>query len=223
MTRDQQLQELVMAELGFTPDLNLAQIGVTATSDVVTLTGTVNTFAQKLEALEATQRVDGVGGVVNRLYVRPVALHQRTDAEITQAALDRLTWSWIKALKTVTVKVEQGWMTLDGDLTWDYQRRAAHDAVACLIGVRGVTNRITVTPSTTPDQVESSLKNAFIRRSEQDARQVMVAVSGGQVTLSGQTSSWAQREHAAHAAWSAMGVTEVNNHIKVTVPAWSTL
>lgn len=221
MTPDQQLRDLVIAELAFTPGLALSQIGVTTAGDVVTLTGSVSTYAQKQQAVAATQRVNGVHGVANELDVRPAPLHQRSDAEIARAAVDRLAWHWIKGLNTVKVKVERGQVTLDGDLAWEYQRRAAHDAVADLIGVVGVTNRITVTPSVTPDQVEASIKSAFIRRSEQDARQVMVAVAGGQVTLSGQTFSWAEREHAANAAWSATGVTGVSNHIKVAAPGWS--
>ncbi|MFK7603627.1 BON domain-containing protein [Deinococcus sp. SM5_A1] len=223
MTQDQQLREHVMTELEFTPGLNAPLISVAVSGAVVTLTGTVNTYAQRQDAVTVTQRVNGVHGIANELLVRPAALHQRSDTEIARAAVDSLNWHWIRTLKTVKVKVEQGWVTLDGTLTWDYQRRAAHDAVAFLTGVRGVTNRIPVTPSTTPDQVESSIKRAFIRQSEQDARQVMVSVSGGQVILSGQTYSWAELEHAANAAWSAVGVTDVDNHIEVAAPAWPAL
>lgn len=221
MKHDRQLQEQVIAELGFVQGVNSAQIGVTATGDVVTLTGTVDTFMQKLLAVEAAERVSGVHGVANEIEVRLTSGHQRGDTEIAQAALQALKWSWIEALKSVRVRVQHGWVTLEGDLTWDYQRQAAHDAVANLIGVRGVGNLIALKPVAKPNEVESSIKRAFERRSELDANQVTVAVSGGQVTLSGQTSSWAEREQAANAAWSAVGVTRVENHIKVAAPAWS--
>ena len=223
MKQGQKLQKQVMAELEFVQGVNPAQIGVTASGDVVTLTGTVDTFMQKLLAVEAAERVSGVRGVANEIEVRPTSGHQRGDSETAQAALDVLKWSWIVALKTVKVRAEHGWLTLEGDLTWDYQRRAAHDAVANLIGVRGVSNLIALKPVVRPSEVEGSIKRAFERRSMQDARQVMVAVSGGQVTLSGQTFSWAEREQAANAAWSALGVTRVENHIKVAAPAWSDL
>ena len=212
-----------MAELGFAQGINPAQIGVTATQDVVTLTGTVDTYMQKLAAAQAAERVSGVKGVANELEVKLTSFHQRTDTEIAQTALDVLSWSWIVALKAVKVRAEHGWLTLEGDLAWDYQRQAAHDAVANLIGVKGVSNLISLKPVAKPSEVESSIKRAFERRSEQDAKQVMVAVSGGQVTLSGQTFSWAEREQAANAAWSAVGVTKVENHIQVAAPAWSDL
>ena len=223
MKHDQQLQANVMAELGFAPGINPAQVGVTATQDVITLTGTVDTYMQKLAAAQAAERVGGVKGVANELEVKLTSFHQRTDAEIAQAALDVLSWSWIVALKAVKVRAEHGWLTLEGELTWDYQRQAAHDAVANLLGVKGVSNLISLKPVAKPSEVESSIKRAFERRSEQDATQVMVAVSGGEVTLSGQAFSWAEREQAANAAWSAVGVTKVENHIQVAAPAWSDL
>jgi len=221
MKHDRQLQEQVIAELGFVQGVNPAQIGVTATGDVVTLTGTVDTFVQKLLAVAAAERVSGVRGVANEIEVRLASFHQRTDTEIAQAALQALKWSWIVALKSVRVRVEHGWVTLEGDLTWDYQRQAAHDAVANLIGVKGVNNLIALESVARRDDVESSIKLAFKRRSELDAKQVTVSVSGGQVTLSGQTFSWAEREQAANAAWSAVGVTRVENHISVAAPTRS--
>ena len=221
MERNEQLQELVMAELRFAQGVDPAQIGVAATHDVVTLTGTVDTFTQKLAAVQAAERVSGVRGVANEIEVRPTSYHQRTDTEIVQAALLALKWSWIGVLKSVRVRVEHGWVTLEGTLTWDYQRQAAHDAVASLIGVKGVDNLIALESVASLDDVESSIKRAFKRRSELDAQQVTVSVSGGQVTLSGQTFSWAERERAANAAWSAVGVTRVENHINVAVPTRS--
>lgn len=223
MTADQTLSARVTAELAYTADLNHTAINVANTGDVVTLSGTVDSYAQKRSAARAAQRVSGVHGLANDLDIRPAPRSERTDAQIARAALDRLAWSWVKALHAVQVTVERGRVTLDGDLTWDYQRQAAQDAVSDLLGVRGVTNRITLTPSSTPDEVASSIKDAFLRRSEQDAREVMVSVSGGQVTLSGRTYSWAERERAANAAWSAVGVTGVDNHLKVTAPAWPAL
>ncbi|MGY2896684.1 BON domain-containing protein [Deinococcus sp. UYEF24] len=221
MKHDQQLQEQVMAELGFSQAVNPAQIGVTVTDNVVTLTGTVETFTQKLAAVQAAERVSGVHGVADETEVSLGAAHQRTDTDIALAALEALTWSWIVALQTVKVRVAHGWLTLEGELAWEYQRLAAHDAVANIVGVRGVSNLISLKPVAKPSEVEGSIKRAFERRSELDAKQVMVSVSGGQVTLSGETFSWAEREQAANAAWSAVGVTGVENHIKVATPSWS--
>ena len=221
MKHDQQLQEQVKAELNFAQAVNPAQISVTVTDDVVTLAGTVKTFTQKLAAVQAVERISGVRGVADEIEVDLGTVHQRTDSEIALAALEALNWSWIVALQSVKVRVEHGWLTLEGDLTWDYQRQAAHDAVTNLIGVRGVSNLISLKPVARPSEVEGSIKRAFERRSELDAKQVMVAVSGGQVTLSGKTFSWAEREQAANAAWSAVGVTGVENHIQVAAPTWS--
>ena len=221
MKHDQQLQEQVMAELRFIQAVNPAQIGVTVTDKVVTLTGTVETFMQKLAAVQAVERVSGVHGVADEIEIDLGAVHQRTDSEIALAALEALTWSWIEALQSVKVRVDHGWLTLEGDLVWDYQRQAAQDAVTGLIGVRGIRNMISLKPVAHSSEVEGSIKRAFERRSEQDAKQVMVAVSGGQVTLSGETFSWADREQAANAARSALGVTGVENHIKIAPPAWS--
>ncbi|MGY2897296.1 BON domain-containing protein [Deinococcus sp. UYEF24] len=221
MKHDQQLQEQVMAELRFSQAVNPAQIGVTVTDNVVTLTGTVETFMQKLAAVQAAERVSGVHGVADEIEIDLGAAHQRTDSEIALAALEALTWSWIVALQAVKVRVDHGWLTLEGDLAWDYQRQAAQDAVTGLIGVRGIRNMISLRPVANPSEVEGSIKRAFERRSEQDAKQVMVAVSGGQVTLSGETFSWAEREQAANAAWSTVGVTRVENHIKIAPTTWS--
>jgi osmotically-inducible protein OsmY len=218
MSQDQQLREQVIERRGFAQTVNPAWVDVTVIRNVVTLTGAVDTDKQKLMAVQTAQHVSGVHGMADELEDDLGVCHQRTDREV---ALEALTWSWIAALQAVRVKVERGWVNLQGELAWDFQWRAAHDAVANLIGVKGVSNLISLRPNTNPGELEGSIERAFERRSKLDAKQVMVAVSVDQVTLSGQTSSWAGHEQAANATWSVVGVTGVENHIKVAEPVWS--
>ena len=212
---DAQLHKNVVDELEFEQSVDTSKVAVAVKNSVVTLSGSVPSYASKYAAEKAVKRVHGVGGVAEELTVDAFPNSQHTDTDIAQAARRSLQRHSGTTAKGIQLQVEHGHIRLEGQVEWQFQRQNAHDAVAHLLGVNGVSNKITLKPQALSTEIEASIKRAFERRSELDASQVKVAVSGGHVTLSGSLFSWAEREQAAHAAWSASGVTDVVNHIKV--------
>jgi len=216
MKTDAQLQKDVMDEIRWEPSTTAAQIGVSATNGVVTLNGTVATYAEKCAVERAALRVQGVKGIAEEITVKPSGPHARTDAEIAEAAVNSLKGHvWVP--KDIQVTVAQGRVTLKGQVEWEYQRAAAREAVCFMPGVNGVTNDITVKPKVQPSAVKDAIEKAFVRNAEIDAGTVKVAVDGGKVTLSGSVRSWGEKNQAGTAAWNAPGVNSVRNDIAVTV------
>ena len=212
---DAQLHKNVVDELAFEPSLDVSKLAVAVKNGIVTLSGSVPNYAGKYAAEKAVKRVHGVGGVAEELTVDPFPASQRTDSDIAQAARRALQGHVVTTGQSIQLQVEHGRVKLEGEVEWHHQRQRAQDAVSHLLGVRGVNNRITLKPQAIGTEVETRIKRAFERHSELDSRQVVVGVSGGQVTLSGRLSSWDERDQALRAAWSAQGVTEVLNHITV--------
>jgi osmotically-inducible protein OsmY len=217
MKSDSQLRQDVLNELMFDPSISEKAIGVAAKDGVVTLAGYVDTWVQKKNAERAAERVSGVRGVVDELSVNLPTPMARLDRDIGQTAVQSLEWD-IEVPDTVKVRIDQGWLTLDGEVRWQYEKSAAERAVRNLKGVRGVTNLITIKPPTvTPFDVSKKIKDALRRAAEQDADRVIVSASDGNVMLSGTVKTFAEREDAERAAWSAPGVRNVDDRILVGI------
>jgi osmotically-inducible protein OsmY len=216
MNADKQLQHDVLAQLEWEPSLDASQIGVAAKDGVVTLTGSVATYTAKMTAERATKSIYGVRGVANDIEVKIPGSSQRSDADIVAAALSTLRWDATVPDEQIRVTVRNGWLTLEGEVEWQYQRNAAESDVRRLIGVQGVTNQITVRTHVKPGDIKQKIENAFKRNAELDARRVAVETHDGKVVLRGNVRSWAERDEAQLAAWAAPGVVEVENQISVT-------
>lgn len=216
MKTDTELQRDILDELRWDPSFNAAEIGVAARDGVITLSGHAVSFAEKAAAVRAAQRVAGVTAVADNLQVRLPDLNERTDADIARAAVDGLHWNVFVPHDGITVTVHNGWITLEGSVEWHYQRAAAAHAVHSLMGVRGVTNAITVKPTVLPTELKARIEEAFRRTAAVNARHITVETEGRKVILSGHVRSWVEREEADAVAWAAPGVYEVENYIIVT-------
>jgi len=212
---DEELQRDVLAELKWEPRLQPNEIGVRVKDGIVTLFGWVDTFTKKWAAEEAALRVRGVKAVVNEIEVRLPSEAERTDEEIAAAAIRALESDTTVPSDRIRVTVSKGWVTLEGEVEWQYQKLDAERAVRRLTGVRGVANLITVKPRVTPTDLKLMIEDALIRNAELDAQKIDVRVIGSKVVLKGTVRSWAEREAAERAAWSAPGVDEVDNQIKI--------
>jgi osmotically-inducible protein OsmY len=215
MKADAQLKADVSAELDWEPSINASHVGVAVDNGVVTLTGHLDTFAEKFAVERAVQRVQGVRAIALELDVKLEPGHKRSDSEIAAAAESALKWHSLVPEEKIQVKVEKGWVTLKGEVDWDYQRRSAEQAVHPLTGVVGVSNTITLKSRTTPTNVANRIREALTRHAEREARHIEVIVNGSAVTLRGNVDSWAERAAAYGAAWSAPGVLSVVNEVKV--------
>jgi osmotically-inducible protein OsmY len=215
MYTDTTLQKNVIEELAWDPALSATEIGVAAKDRVVTLSGKVHTYAQKYAAEKAVHRVAGVRAVADDLEVHLLPEHQRSDTEIAHAVLAAFAWNVAIPEDKIQIDVEDGWVTLRGNVDWDYQRRAAENAIRLLTGVRGVSNIIAVMPHVSIGDVKGKIESAFRRHAELDAKQIHVSAGDGQVTLRGTVRSWAERNDAERAAWAAPGVRQVEDLITI--------
>lgn len=218
---DVELQRDVLDELDWDPRVEAAHIGVAVEDGVVTLSGHIRNYAEKHAAENITLRVQGVRAVANEIEVELPSSWQRTDAEIAEAALDAMKWNVYVPEEKVEVKVEDGWVTLEGNVEWNFQRSKAEGAVRFLAGVRGVTNMLKVEPHVSPQGIKEKIRKSLERTIAEDAKQITVVSVAGEVTLTGTVRSWMEREEAARAAWAAPGVQNVVNKIEVHTPVYA--
>ncbi|MBX6358225.1 MAG: BON domain-containing protein [Micromonosporaceae bacterium] len=214
---DEQIQADVLEELKWDSRVQPNEVGVTATDGVVSLTGWVDSYTKKWAAERAAHRVRGVRAVVNDLEVRLPATAERDDPDLAAAARRALEWDAFVPWQKVSVTVSRGWVSLLGEVEWQYQKRAAERAVRRLSGVRGVTNLISVQPRyrPSPEELHRKVSDALVRNAETDADRLEIDVDHDRVVLRGTVRAWAEKDEAERIAWSAPGVTAVDNRITV--------
>lgn len=215
MKTDMQLKTDVSDELAWNPAIDAAAIGVAVHAGVVTLTGQLNTFAEKHAAERAVRRVAGVRAIAIDLDVKLAPGHKRSDAEIAEVAIAAMRWHSMVPDNCVKVKVENGWVTLSGELEWGYQYASAEQAIRPPLGVRGLTNDITVKPRVSASNLGGQITAALTRQAQREAHHIGVEVEGAIVTLSGKVHSLAEHDAAIGTAFSARGVSRVVDHLRV--------
>jgi osmotically-inducible protein OsmY len=215
MKTDAELKNDVEAELAWDPNVADTRIGVAVNDNVVTLTGHLDSYAEKVAAERAARRVAGLRALAVEIDITPIGKHARSDTEIAAAARHALSWSSQVPDECVKVTVESGRVKLEGELDWEYQRRSAEQAVRPLLGVKGVTNNIHIKPRTVPADLTLRIQGALTRQALREANRVRLSVDGGKVTLEGPVHSWAERSAIEGAVWSAPGVVSVLNRISV--------
>lgn len=213
---DLELRRNIMAALEFEPSIDASHIGVAVENGVVTLSGHVRNYAEKLAAERVVQAVKGVRGVAQEIEVRYSGEKQTSDDEIAKRALSIIAWDATVPDDKVKVVVSSGFVTLSGEVEWNYQKTAAETAVRKLSGVRGVSNMITVRPSASTFDIKRRVEDALKRNAEIEASGIRVDVSGGRVTLEGRVHSWHERNVAERAAWAASGVSMVEDRIAIS-------
>ena len=215
MRPDNDIERDVKDELQWRPDLDATDIAVSVKNGVVTLTGFVHSYVDKYEAEAAAKRVAGVVGLANDIEVRLRNVDEKPDPEIAREAVaaikSQLPYSW----ENIKVIVKDGWVHLEGEEEWQFQRDTAEKAVCRLRGVKGVSNLIKLKPRAQPSEIKRKIQEAFKRNAELDANRIVVEAKGSEVILKGTVRSWAELEEAERVAWSAPGVIKVENRIVV--------
>jgi osmotically-inducible protein OsmY len=212
---DLEIKRNVEGELDWEPSVNAAEIGVAVKNGIVTLSGYIQSYMERYAAERAAARVADVKAVVNELQVRLPSSSERTDEDIARAAVNALAWSIEVPNDRIKVRVSKGWITLEGTVDWQFQKKAAEKAVRDLTGVRGISNLIDVKPQVKPSEVKAEIQDALKRSAELDARQITVEEKGDKVILRGTVRSWVERDEAERAAWRAPGVRTVDNQITI--------
>lgn len=221
MKSDIQIQKDVVAELKWEPVLTASEIGVSVKKGIVTLSGKVDTYAEKLAAERAAKRVSGVKIVAEDIQVGNSPTYRKTDAEIAEAVLNALKWHSGVQDEKIKIKVEDGIVRLEGVADWEYQRKNAGAAVENLTGVRSVINLITVKPKVSSFDIQQKISSAFHRNATIDAARISVDVTGTKAILRGKVRSFAEKEDAERTAWLAPGISSVESKLEVELPEYS--
>ena len=210
---DSDVKRDVLNELMWDPSVTSSNVKVSANDGIVTLRGSVPHFIEKMAAEQAAERVGGVKAVADELEVK--SSFDKTDEEIARAALNALQWNY-SVPNDIKVSVQKGWVTLNGEAEWDYQRNAAKNSVSELLGVSGVTNMITIKSKVQPSDIQTRIEEALKRSAESEGKKISVSVSGDKVTLTGNVHSISEKEDAKFAAWMAPGIMTVENNLTIS-------
>lgn len=221
MKSDVQILQDVLDQLAWEPDITATDITVTVKNGIVTLEGLVNTYSQKVTAEEAVKKIAGVRAVAEEIQVRISPAYKKTDAEIAEAVLFALKWNSHIPDGDIKVMVQEGVVTLEGEVEWDFQRIAARNAIKNLAGVRWINNNIMIRPLLEPNDIKQKITAAFMRSATIDAEKIAIETQGSTIILKGKVRSIAEREDAENAAWSAPGVTSVENELVVEEEAFA--
>jgi osmotically-inducible protein OsmY len=221
MKTDNEILKDVQDELKWDPYLSSSEIGTSVRDGIVTLTGIVDSYYKKLAAENAVKKISGVKGVVQKIEVRLSESGKRKDTDIAQAIENAFKWSVLVPKDKIKIKVENGWVTLEGSVEWEFEKNAARKAVEKIAGVQGVINNIMVTPKVTPSEIKQKIKSALTRSASFDADRINVKVDGSTVRLSGKVRSWTEKKEAEREAWLAPGVTKVENDIEIDTEVYA--
>ena len=216
MRSDREIERDVREELNWDPDLDADDIAISVKDGVVTLAGFTRSYSDRLEAERAAKRVAGVHAVANDIEVRLPSIDQRPDPDIARDAIASLKAQLPLSHENIKVIVKDGWLTLEGTVEWQYQKTTAENAVRKVKGVKGVTNVISLKPKVEPTDIQRRIQEAFKRNAEVDANRITVETHGSEVILKGTVRSWIEREEAERVAWSAPGITRVDDRIVVS-------
>jgi osmotically-inducible protein OsmY len=216
MRSDSEIEKNVKAELEWDPDLDATDIAVSVKNGVVTLTGFVKSYTDRYEAETAAKRVAGVVAVANDIEVRMPSVDERPDPDIAREAAAAIKSQLPISSENIKIIVKNGWVTLEGEVEWQYQRQTAENVVRRIKGVKGVSNTILLKPRAEPTEVKRKIQEALRRSAEVDANRIEVEARGSEVILKGTVRSWIEREEAERAAWAAPGVTKVEDRIVVS-------
>ena len=215
MKTDSELKKDVVSELSWDPLVQEARVGVAVSDGVITLTGHLDTYAEKVATKRAVERVSGVKAIAMEMDVIPLGIHQSSDTEIAAAVQHALSWTTSVPTGRVHVSVEQGWVTLSGELDWNFQRRALERMIRPLKGVAGIIDNIRLKTMPVPANLSNRIQEALTRQAVREARRIEIIADGSTVTLRGHVHSWAERNAAEGATWSAPGVSRVNNQLTI--------
>jgi osmotically-inducible protein OsmY len=214
---DENIQADVLEELKWDARVQPNEIGVAVKDGIVTLTGRVDSYVQKMAALDAAHRVHSVKAVANDIQVRLPGFAERTDADLAAAVLNALTWDAAIPTGNLDVTVSDGWVTLQGEVEYGFQKRDAERAIHRLSGIKGVSNQIVVKPHLWPADLKQNIERALVRNAQTDARQITVEVQGSKVILHGRVRSYAEKQEAEDTIWFAPGVSDVDNRLVIEI------